>query len=285
MAATKTIALAGANGFVGQAFAKELLNQGHKLHILTRAESIESAPIQELRSKGASLHAISYNNESSLIDALRGIDVLVSTVGMSAVLSTQLPLIKAAKVAGVKLFFPSGYGSPFEGSLIPSPMIQSEKKVIKAAQEAGLPFAALHNGGFPERCFSPPFGYNFAEKRVTVWGDGNARSTWTTLRSVADWLANVLKIVPLSELENRYLLIQGNVATTNEVIKLWEQKHNARLEIDFRPIKELDDRVNANPEDVYSVLAQDWASGRGEIGGRDNGLYPEWQPDTIESIL
>ncbi|KAF8717269.1 Saccharopine dehydrogenase NADP binding domain, partial [Rhizoctonia solani] len=281
----QTIALAGANSFVGKEFAKEFIAQGHKLRILARAESIESALLQDLKSKGASLHVVSYDKEPSLVNALRGVDILVSAVGLSAVLAAQLPLIKAAKVAGVKLFFPSGYGSPFEGSTIPSSMIQSEKKVIKATQDAGLPYTALHNGGFPEYCLSPPFGWNFVEKKVTVWGDGNARSTWTTAHSVADWLANVLRTVPLSELENRYLLIQGNVATTNEIIKMWEQKHNAKLEVEYRPSEELDDRVDANAEDIFAVLLQDWASGRGEIGGRDNGLYVAWKPDTIESIL
>ncbi|CAE6372143.1 unnamed protein product [Rhizoctonia solani] len=283
--AAKTVALAGANGFVGKAFAKEFIQQGLDLRILTRAESIESGMLQEFKSKGASLYAVSYDDESSLVKALQGVDVLVSTVGASVVLSTQLPLIKAAKTAGVKLFFPSGYGSPFEGSSIPSPLIMSEKKVIAAAREAGLPFAALYNGGFPDYCLIPPFGYNFAERKVTVWGDGNAKSSWTTVHSVGDWLANVLKTVPISQLENKDLLIQGNVATANEVIKLWEQKHNDKLEVDYRSTKELDDRVNANADDLFAVLLQDWASGRGEIGGRDNGLYPGWKPDTIESIL
>ncbi|CAE6470615.1 unnamed protein product [Rhizoctonia solani] len=281
----KTVALAGANGFVGKAFATEFLKQGLELRILTRAESINSAPLQEFKSKGASLHAISYDDESSIAKVLQGVDVLISTIAGSALVSAQLPLIKAAKAAGVKLFFPSEYGSTFEGSANPSPVIQSKKKVIKAAQDAGLPFAALSNGGFPEYCFIPPLGYNFAEKKVTVWGDGNAKSTWTTVHSVAEWLANVLKTVPISQLENKHLLIQGNVATANEVIKLWEQKHNAKLEVDYHSTKELDDRVNANAEDFLAILLQEWSSGRGELGAKDNGLYPDWKPDTIESIL
>jgi hypothetical protein len=55
--------------------------------------------------------------------------------------------------------------------------------------------------------------------------------------------------------------------------------------VDYRPAKELDDRVNANAEDLFAVLLQDWTSGRGEIGGRDNEVYPGWKPDTIESVL
>ncbi|KDN46571.1 hypothetical protein RSAG8_04224, partial [Rhizoctonia solani AG-8 WAC10335] len=283
--AAKTVALAGANGFVGKAFAKELLAQGIDTRILTRPESINSAPLQEFKSKGASLHAVSYDDESSIVKALQGVDVLISTVAGAALVSAQVPLIKAAKAAGVKLFFPSEYGSIFEAASNPSPVIQSKKTVIKTAQEVGLPFAALSNGGFPEYCFIPPLGYNFAEKKVTIWGDGNAKSTWTTVHSVADWVANVLKTVPISELENKHLRIQGNAATANEVVKLWEKKHNDKLNVEYHPLKELDDRVNASAEDFLAILLQEWASGRGEIGGKDNELYPGWKPDSLESIL
>ncbi|CUA72934.1 hypothetical protein RSOLAG22IIIB_10406 [Rhizoctonia solani] len=283
--AAKTVALAGANGYVGKAFVNAFLAQGLDTRILTRAESINSAPLQEFKSKGASLHAISYDDESGISKTLQGVDVLVSTVAGAAFLSAQVPLIKAAKAAGVKLFFPSEYGSVFEDTSNPSPVIQAKKTVIKTAQDVGLPFAVLSNGGFPEYCFIPPLGYNFAEKKVTVWGDGNAKSTWTTVRSVADWLANVLKTVPTSQLENKYLRIQGNVASANEVIKLWEAKHNDKLNVEKRALKELDDRVGTSGEDLLAVLLQEWSSGRGEIGDKDNGLYAGWQPDSIESIL
>jgi hypothetical protein len=92
----------------------------------------------------------------------------------------------------------------------PSPVIQAKKTVLKTAKDTGLPFTALSTGGFPEYCFIPyapvpiplvivcsvlliandvlcsPIGYNFAEKKVTVWGDGNAKASWTTIRSVAE---------------------------------------------------------------------------------------------------
>jgi hypothetical protein len=81
----------------------------------------------------------------------------------------------------------------------------------------------------------------------------------------------VLEVVPISPLENRrLLLIHGNFAMANGVIKLWGQKHNVCIglslsfvynqdiyppcdqpkpEIEYRPTKELDDRVNANADD------------------------------------
>lgn len=42
------------------------------------------------------------------------------------------------------------------------------------------------------------------------------------------WVANVLATVPIVQLQNKHFKIQGNVASANEVVKLWEKKHNVR---------------------------------------------------------
>ncbi|KAG9099702.1 hypothetical protein FS749_000630 [Ceratobasidium sp. UAMH 11750] len=304
---TKVVAVAGAGGYVGKALTDALLDlKAFEVRILTRESSVDSAPLQEFKNRGASLHVVSYEDEASLVKALQGVDTVVSTIAGSALVSAQVPLIKASKEAGVQLYFPSEYGSDFAGDNHPSPLIQGKKTVLKTAKESGLPTAILSNGGFPEYCFIPPLGYNFAEKKVTVWGDGNAKSTWTTVRSVAQWVANVLKIVPIEQLQNKHFYIQGNAASPNEVIQLWEKKHNVspvfqhtlhqlttkrstlqdKLQVDYRPFKELEDRVKADKNDFLAVLLEEWHSGRGAFKGPlSNDLYPGWKLDSVESIL
>ncbi|CAE6457512.1 unnamed protein product [Rhizoctonia solani] len=282
---TKTIALADANGYVGKGFAKEFLNQGFNLRILTRIDSVDSATIQGFKTNGASIHVISYDDEESITKALQGADVLVSTVSSSALALAQIPLIRAAKVAGVKLFFPSEYGGVYKDELNASPLVQAKNSVLKATQDVGLPFAVLSNGAFPEYCLTPPFGYNFAEKKVTIWGDGNAKASWTTIRSVAEWLANVLKTTPIEQLQNKHFCIQGNVTTANKIIELWERKHDAKLQVDYRPLKELDDRIQADKNDILAFVLRKLFSGAIEVGGEDNSLYSDWKPESLEAIL
>ncbi|KAG8740249.1 hypothetical protein FRC10_004549 [Ceratobasidium sp. 414] len=283
----KVVAIAGAGGFVGKAFTDALLDaKAFQVRVLTRKSSVESAPLQEFKKRGASLHVISYKDEASILEALEGVDTVVATVACSALVSAQVPLIKAAKKAGVQLYFPSEYGSDFEGDSHPSPVIQGKKTVLKAAKEAGLPVATVSNGGFPEYCFVPPLGYDFARKKATIWGDGNAKSTWTTVRSAAQWVANVLKTIPIDQLQNKHFYIQGNSVSPNEVVQLWEKKHNDKLQVDYRPFKELEDRVKARKNDFFAVLLEEWHSGRGAFTAPlSNDLYPGWKPDLVESIL
>lgn len=47
----------------------------------------------------------------------------------------------------------------------------------------------------------------------------------------------------------------------------------------------IDDRVKADPSDSWAVLIQEWSSGREELNPLKNDLYPEWKPETIESIV
>ncbi|KDN38855.1 hypothetical protein RSAG8_09261, partial [Rhizoctonia solani AG-8 WAC10335] len=277
----KVVALAGASGFIGKAFANAFLNVGAlQLRLLVRAESIETAPYQEYKKRGASLYAVSYDDEASLVKALDGADVLVS-----AVASTGIPMIKAAKQAGVKVFFPVEYGGKFPAR--ESPLLQKKEAVIQAAQDHGLPVTKLINGSFSDFVFIRPFGFSFPDKKVTIWGEGNTNITWTTARSVADWLANVLKSVPISQVQDKELQIQGSVHTMNEVVKLWEQKHKDKLQVEYRPLKEIEDRIAADPNDFLAILLRGLEEGPsyGHFDRNDNALYPGWKPDTLESAL
>ncbi|KAG8716077.1 hypothetical protein FRC11_009702 [Ceratobasidium sp. 423] len=281
----QVVALAGANGYVGKAFVDAFLNlDAFKLRLLVRTQSIETVPYQEYKKRGAELYAISYDDEASLVKALEGTDVLISAVAAEGLTSAQVPLIKASKKAGVQVFFPSEYGGQFPDA-IPSPVLQAKKDILQTAREHGLPVASLNNGGFPEYIFIPPLGFSFADKKVTIWGEGNTKITWTTVRSVADWLANVLKSVPISQLQNKELQIQGSAHTLNEVVKLWEQKHNDKLQVEYRPLKEVEDRIAADSNDFLAVLIKGFDAGYAYFDRNDNKLYPGWNPDPVENVL
>jgi hypothetical protein len=55
--------------------------------------------------------------------------------------------------------------------------------------------------------------------------------------------------------------------------------------VEYRPLKELDDRINADPNDFLAILLQGFALGYAHLGGTDNALYASWKPDALESVL
>ncbi|GAB1519679.1 hypothetical protein RhiTH_002747 [Rhizoctonia solani] len=281
----KVVALAGANGYVGKALADAFLDLNpFQVRLLVRNESINTTPYQDYKKRGALLYAVSYDDEASLVKALDGVDVLVSSVAAAALTSTQIPLVKASKKAGVKVFFPSEFSGNFPDD-VPFTTFRARRDVLESAKEHGLPVARLNTGGFPEYIFELPLGLRFADKKITIWGEGNTKVSWTTMKSVADWLANVLKSVPVTELQNKDIAIQGSSLTLNEIVKLWEQKHNEKLQVEYRPLKEMGDRIAADPTDLLAFLVRGFEVGHGNIGGEGNGLYPDWKPESVESVL
>ncbi|KAG9081106.1 hypothetical protein FRC07_014641 [Ceratobasidium sp. 392] len=248
---TKSVAIAGASGLVGRRIVDNLLNVGgFEIRILVRG----SSNLEDFEKRGTSMRTISYDDQSSIVKALAGVDVLVSAVAGSALESAQVALIQAAKEAGVKLFVPSEFGVYFADDSNPSPTVRAKKAVLRKAKEVGLPVAEIHSGGFPEVCFVP-------------------------------WVAYVLKHVPIKDLQDKRLNIQGDAVSANEIVALWEKKHDDKLEVEYHPVEELEARFNGNPDDVWAALAREWATGRGLLGRLDNGLYADWKPESVESTL
>jgi uncharacterized protein YbjT (DUF2867 family) len=56
---------------------------------------------------GATIVAVDYDSPSSLAEALKGVEVVVSALGGAGLRASQTPLANAAKKAGVQLFIPS----------------------------------------------------------------------------------------------------------------------------------------------------------------------------------
>lgn len=66
---------------------------------------MNSQAAKELKASGANIVEVDYEDPSSLEKALQGIEVVISALA-GAGFEQQLPLAKASKKAGVKLFVP-----------------------------------------------------------------------------------------------------------------------------------------------------------------------------------
>ena len=86
---------------------------------------------------------VDYNDEASIKDALTGVDVVISTVPMSA-LDVQEKIAAAAKEVDVKLFVPSEYGGVTDGQ---TEGVPGTKANIQGKLKAlGMPYAAFYTG-------------------------------------------------------------------------------------------------------------------------------------------
>jgi uncharacterized protein YbjT (DUF2867 family) len=86
---------------------------------------------------------VDYYDEASIKYALTGVDVVISTVPMTA-LDVQEKIAAAAKEVDVKLFIPSEYGGVTEGR---TEGVAGAKANIQGQLKAlGMPYAAFYTG-------------------------------------------------------------------------------------------------------------------------------------------
>ncbi|CAE6355205.1 unnamed protein product [Rhizoctonia solani] len=286
MSEVNVIAVAGASGYVGKPIADELLKAGNlEVRILTRKSGVNGSEVQAFKARGASVHGVNYEDETELTEALKGVDIVLSTLNSGGITDAQPNLLRASKKAGVKLFMPSEFGDPFEGEA-ESEIFRAKRELHKLAKELEMPIAVILTGLFPDYCLVPVMGWNFEAKAVDIWGTGDEKITWTTMPDIARYVAYVLGHVPLTGLQDQVLGIQGDLKTANEVVALWEEKHKSKLQVTYHPIQELHDRVAANPRDVLGAVMRETAAGRSRVPEPlSNDLYPGWNPKPIASVL
>jgi hypothetical protein len=190
-----------ASGQMGRPITEAILQTGkHTVTALTRGSSnlppgVKSVPVD-------------YDNEASLVSALRGQQVLIITLSTSAPPDTHDKIVTAAAKAGVPHIMPNAWGGDLQ-----SPALQADQLLgqtymahVKKIEELGLRWTSLCSGFWYEFSLGQPNGYGFdlQAKKATLFDDGEFKINTTTwqqcARSVAAWLS--LKALPEDENDN-----------------------------------------------------------------------------------
>jgi len=155
MSGHKGFAIAGASGKVGKEVLEDLLRVqpelGLEVRILTRKKGGNAAKATEqLEKRAAKVYAVDYEEEETVVDALKGVDVLISCFGTTG-FPIQLVLVKAAAGAQVKLYVNSHWGAPINEYRYGLTHVAIKDKPIELAQDVfQLPWTSFRVGIFPE---------------------------------------------------------------------------------------------------------------------------------------
>jgi len=232
----------------------------------------------------ARLIQVDYTDKESIKKALTGVDVVVSTVSMTA-LDVQPGIAEAAKEVGVKLFIPSEFGAPTDGET--EGFLGAKANFQKQLKAIGIPYARFFSGGFADYLWVPDLGLDVTSGKVTVGGDGTNPIPFTSRPDIARYLSYVLTHLPADQLKNRTFIITGDTKSFNEIFKGYEAKTGKKVEISYISISELDARLATNPRDIVAFLHKLWAIGdtKSSFSKTDNHLYPDWNPTPVVDYL
>lgn len=209
------IAIVGVGGRSGTYMAKALIEGGkHRVTAITRPDSKNKVPsgVHEIKK-------VLYNDHSSLVEALKGQDVLIITMAVMAPRDSQTKLIDAAFDAGVRYIMPNEWGTDKdpEGSkdtFLHEPLV----KIRNYVEEKGgdkMSWIALCCGFWYEFSLAGTearYGFDFDKKTITLYDDGETKintSTWSQVgRAVASLLS--LKVLPDDENDKSVCLSRWN---------------------------------------------------------------------------
>ncbi len=205
------ILVVGATGRLGGTIARELLARGRAVRILARPGS----PYEPLAALGAHVAMGDLRDGSSLRDACRDVDTVVTTAnsarrgGADTVETVDLQgtrhLLDAAVAAGVgRIVYTSVLGVT-EAS--PVPFLAAKARSEAALRASGTPWTILAPDAFQEAWPLRVVGIPVASGQpVTIVGQGTRRHTWV---AEADVAAFAVAAVESPAAANRLLPIGG----------------------------------------------------------------------------
>ncbi|KAK4496715.1 hypothetical protein PRZ48_012698 [Zasmidium cellare] len=195
----KKVAIVGAGGNIGSRIVDALLATGkHSITAITRKETTSNFPEKVIT------QYVEYDQPQTLVNALRGQDALIITVGFFAPKNLSSLLVRAAGDAGVPWILPSEW-SPDSAdddlvkdisSLQNMPIVREEIKALGKSS-----YIALCCGLWYEWCLSTPvlFGIDCIGRKATLFDEGNTKINTSTLAQVGRSVAALLSLTIRSE--------------------------------------------------------------------------------------
>lgn len=171
-----------------------LLKAGkHTVTAITRIDSKSELP------KGVEVKKVDYSDQSSLVEALQGQDALIITMGVMAPPDQQSKLIQAAADASVPWVLPNEWSPdstneallkdvfPFQG------MPKQRELITKLGKSS---YIAVTTGFWYEwsLAISAAYGFDFANRAVTLFDDGEAKMSTSTWPQVGRAVASLLSL-------------------------------------------------------------------------------------------
>ncbi|KPM42225.1 hypothetical protein AK830_g4312 [Neonectria ditissima] len=200
--AIERVAIVGAGGTIGSHITASLLKTGkHSVKALTRQGSANKLP------EGVQVAPIDYNDQASLVAALKDQQFFIITMAPTAPRDTHSKLVQAAAKAGVPYIMPNGYGGDIEDiqlgeDTLLGPVVKANRDEI---ERLGMQWINVCCGFWYDYSLAggeARFGFDFDKHSLTLYDDGKTKISTSTLSQVGRAVAKVLSLKELPDDEN-----------------------------------------------------------------------------------
>ncbi|PWA90549.1 isoflavone reductase [Artemisia annua] len=298
------ILIIGGTGYIGKFIVEASAKAGHPTFILVRETTKhpeKSKLIDNFTSLGAKLLIGDIHDHASLVNAIKQVDVVISTVG-GELAADQVKLIAAIKEAGnVKRFLPSEFGTDVDhvNAIEPAKSMYKGKIAIRRAVEAAkIPHTFvscnLFAGYFlPTVC---QLDIDMAPReKLNIFGDGTPKAVFVKEEDIA---SVTIKAVDDPRTLNKTLIFRpsGNTVSFNEIVSIWESKIGKTLEKTYVSEEQLVKKIQEAPTFGLSIelALMHFIFINGDLtnfeiepsfGVEASGLYPEHKFTSVDEYF
>lgn len=261
----------GATGMVGSEVCRRLTAAGKAVRALVRTSS-DPDKVSKLRAMGVETVQGDLRDRASLGAACKGVEAVITTAssmpfaykpGENDIRTTDLEgeisLIDAAKAAKVRQFI---YTSSSGNLDLDFPIRNAKRAVEQHLKESGMTYTILRPSFFMEVWLSPACGFDPANAKAAIYGDGSKPLSMIAVGDVAAFAVASLENVAA---RNATLELGGPEALTPlQIVKVFEQAHGRTFEVQFVPAEALAAQQNAATDPMqqsFSGLMRCYAAG------------------------
>ena len=255
----KTLVI-GATGLVGHDVCKRLRESGTAVRALIRTTA-DAQKRAELERLGVELAEGDLKDPASLARACAGVQAVISTASSTLTRQSgdsietvdrrgQLALVDAARAAGVEHFvFVSFRDQP----AIRYPLTEAKREVEAALQQSGMAYTIIQASYFMEVWLTPALGFDAANGKVRIYGDGDQPISWISYKDVAHAAAAA---VSEPAARNRIVELGGPQALSpREVVRMFEAAGAGEIATENVPAAALSAQMNAATDPLEKTFA------------------------------
>ncbi|XP_024030094.1 isoflavone reductase homolog TP7 [Morus notabilis] len=305
MASSKSkILIIGGTGYIGKFIVEASAKSGHETFALVRESTLSNPDkaeiVNKFKSLGVKLVHGDLNDHGSLVNAIKQVDVVISTVGAQQ-FTDQTKIIAAIKEAGnVKRFLPSEFGNDVDRSnaVEPAKSVFGAKVQIRRAIEAeGIPYTYVSSNlfaGYFLPTLAQPGATAPPRDKVVILGDGNAKAIFNKEEDIGTYTIRAVDD-PRTLNKTLYIKPADNTYSFNELVSLWEKKIGKTIEKQHIPEDQVLKNIQEAPLPLNVILSISHAVFvKGDqtnfeiepsFGVEASKLYPDVKYTTVDEYL
>ena len=255
----KTLVI-GATGLLGHEICRRLTDEGRPIRAVVR-RTADQGKRAELERLGVELVEGDLKDHASLSRACAGMQSVISTASStfsrqsgdsieSVDQKGQLALVDAARKAGVEHVV---FISFRENPTIQYPLTVAKRAVEHALQASGMDYTILQASYFMEIWLTPALGFDVANGKVRLYGDGSHPISWISYRDVAR-----AAVAAVAEPTARNMIVElggPQALSAREVVRMFEAAGAGEIATESVPEAALESQMNAATDPLQKSFA------------------------------